>query len=62
MFKKLTLAMGAMFTASAANAGTLTEPAIEVVETVEAASSSSGGIILPLLLLVAVIALVGSSD
>ena len=62
MFKKLTLSMSALFAASVANAGTLTEPAIEVVETAEAANSSSGGIIIPLLILVAVVALVGNND
>ena len=65
MFKKLTIAMGALFTASAAKAGTLSEPMVDVVETAEAGSSagsSAGGMIIPLLLLVAVVALVAGND
>lgn len=65
MFKKLTVAMGAMLTASAAQAGTLTEPVVDMVKEAEAGSSagsSAGGMIVPLLLLVAVVALVSGSD
>ena len=51
----------AALTITSANAGTLTEPVIEEVETVEA-GSSSGGILLPLLLLGAVALVVASGD
>ena len=63
MFRKLSFALGSMLTTSAASAGTLTEPTVEVVENAEAAaSSSSSGIIIPLLILIAVVALASKSD
>lgn len=55
--------MGSLFVASSAQAGTLTEPVVEMVKEAEASgsSASSNGVLIPLLLLVAVIALVSSS-
>jgi hypothetical protein len=64
MFKKLTTTMAALLLASSVQAGTLTEPVVDMVDEPEVtgSSNSSGGLIIPLLLLAAIIAIASDSD
>ena len=57
--KKIALAAAMLLAASAAFAGNVSEPEVEVVEVVE---ESSSGILLPILALILIGAVVASSD